>query len=185
MDLQLRLACFEGNIDYIKERIESRKKHYAQYEDKYINPVFFCACRGHLDCVKYLIKIIPTSKSTVISSIKMAAIENHLEIVEFFFQYVKEYDKTDFHLISALKGCIEKKQRNIINYLLEKDIFDEDEEESTNAFTLCAKLGDLETMLALSKKYQDFTKFIPISIELAIKNNHQEITCFLMNIKRN
>ena len=48
----------------------------------------------------------------------MAAIENHLEIVEFFFQYVKEYDKTDFHLISALKGCIKKKQRNIINYLL-------------------------------------------------------------------
>ena len=68
--------------------------------------------------IKYLIKIIPTSKSTVISSIKMAAIENHLEIVEFFFQYIKEYDKTDFHLISALKVCIEKKQRNIINYLL-------------------------------------------------------------------
>jgi hypothetical protein len=169
----MRNACREGDLSYIKNELEDNIMNYNNHIDDYTHPVFMCAVGGHNECIEYVIKKLPCSSEMILESIGIAIICNHLETADYLFKKLKKYDTKHPRLINALNISISKKNRQAIDYLLDRNIYDEYSDD--NAFVRCAKVGDIQTIKRLMELYIDYTNYLQKSIEVAILSGNTHI----------
>lgn len=177
MDYRMRNACRIGDLEYIKNDIESFKHIYFSDKD-YPHPLFFCACGGQNAAIEFLFNKKLYDPDIIIESIGIAAISNHLNTVELLFKIIKNnfYPKHP-RLIRALNLSILKRNKQMIEYLIEKGIYDEDCQE--NPLLTCAEIGDTETMGLLMKKHQGCVNSVPEAINISIMRGHRNSVNFL------
>jgi len=150
MDNKMRNACRSGDLEYIQAEINKYKQIYQKDDQKYTHPLFFCASGGQNDCIDYFQKEKLYNGDIIIESIGIAAISGHLSTVEKLFKILgKNFNKKHPRLINALNVCIKKKNRKIIDCLIDKGIMDEDSEE--NIYIIAAAVDEIE---ALKNSYE-------------------------------
>lgn len=178
MDYRIRNACRIGDLEYIKKCIESFPDIYRQEDCDFPHPIFFCASGGQNKVIEYLYNKQLYNPDILIESIGIAAISGHLHTVELLFKIVKNnYNPKHPRLMRALNVAILKKNRGIIDYLIEKNIYDENADD--HPFLNCAKVGDIETMKSLMKKHGGCINHIPDAINISIMKGHRNSVNFL------
>jgi len=178
MDFRMRNACRSGNLEYIKNDLESYKHIYQRLDGDNPHPLFFCASGGQNAAIEYLYNKGLFYPEIIIESIGIAAISGHLHTVEILFKIIKNnFSPKHPRLIHALNVAILKKNRKMIEYLIEKGIYDEDCEE--NPFLTCAEIGDVETMKLLMNKHNGCVNRIPDAMTISIMRGHRNSVNFL------
>ena len=174
----MRNACRSGDLEYMKKDIESFKHFYEKIEGESPHPLFFCASGGQNYAIEYLYKLKLIHPELIIESIGIAAISGHLDTVELLFKIIKNnFDTKHPRLLRALRVVISKKNRKMIDFLIEKGIYDEKPEE--NPFLLASEIDDVETMKLLMKKHGGCVNHIPDAINIAIMRGHRNSVNFL------
>lgn len=178
MDFRMRNACREGDLEYIKKDLESFKHIYQRLEGDFPHPLFFCAIGGQNAAIEYLYNKSLFYPEIIIESIGIAAISGHLHTVEILFKIIKNnFSPKHPRLIHALNVAILKKNRKMIEYLIEKGIYDEDCED--NPFLTCAEIGDVETMKLLMNKHNGCVNRVPDAMNISIMRGHRNSVNFL------
>ena len=80
-------------------------------------------------------------------------------------------------LIRALNVAILKKNKKMIEYLIEKGIYDEDSDD--NPFLTSAEIGDVETMKLFMNKHQGCVNIVPDAMTISIMRGHRNSVNFL------
>jgi len=174
----MRNACRSGDLEYIKKDLESFKYIYQRLDGEYPHPLFFCASGGQNVAIEFLYNKGLFYPDIIIESIGIAAISGHLHTVELLFKIIKNNFSTKHpRLIRALNIVILKKNREMIEYLIEKGIYDEDSDD--NPFLTCAEIGDVETMKLLMNKHQWCVNSVPDAITISIMRGHRNSVNFL------
>lgn len=178
MDFRMRNACRSGDINYMKRDIESYKHIYEKIDGDCPHPLFFCASGGQNIAIEYLYNINLINSEILIESIGIAAISGHLHTVELLFKIIKNnFFPKHPRLTNALNIAIKKKNRKIIDYLIDKGIYDENAEE--HPLLICAQIDDIETMKLLIRKHGGCVNQVPDAINLAIMRGHRNSVNFL------
>ena len=178
MDFRMRNACRIGDIEYMKKDLESFKHIYQQLDGDYPHPLFFCASGGQNASIEYLYNKSLFYPDIIIESIGIAAISGHLHTVELLFKIIKNnFSPKHPRLIRALNVAILKKNRKIIEYLIEKGIYDENSDD--NPFLTCAEIGDVETMKLFMNKHQGCVNSVPDAMNISIMRGHRNSVNFL------
>jgi len=198
-DTKLRHACRNGDLDSIKSIIRENHAFYMsdRFIDTYPHPLFLCAARGHKQCFEYIIKALPCPISVIYESISISAISELFSTVELLFTFFKPPVTCNLHhprLINAMTACIVKQKRNMISYLLEKGVC------HLSLIQTCVKVGDLNTLCKIIDKHKnpntnpnpnqrfaiisenDYKKYVPDAIYMAIQNRNIAIYDFLSTI---
>ena len=177
MDYRMRNACREGDLEYIKKDIESFKHIYFSDKD-YPHPLFFCACGGQNAAIEFLFNKKLYDPDVIIESIGIAAISGHIQTVELLFKIIKNnYNPKHPRLIRALNLAIVKKYKKVIEFLIEKGIYDDDVE--VNPFLTSAEIDDTETMKLLMDKHGGCVNQVPDAMNIAIMRGHRNSVNFL------
>ena len=179
MDLNFRNACRNGDLKYIKNYLPENIEYFKYFNDP-IHPVFICSARGNLDCIQYILTKLNISEICIYDSIKIAAISNHYNTVDYLFQLIKNINIFDSKLIFALYKSIIKQNRSIITLLINKNIYYFD--DKYNCLLACCNIGDIETITILINKYSCWKKFKSICLEVCIINKKEKLYSFLFNL---
>ena len=178
MDYRMRNACRSGDLEYMKKDIQSYKHIYEKMDGDCPHPLFFCASGGQNAAIEYLYNLKLGYPEVIIESIGIAAISGHLHTVELLFKIIKNnFSPKHPRLINALNIAIKKKNGKIIDYLIEKGIYDENAEE--HPLFICAQMNDVETMKLLMKKHEGCVNQVPDAINIAIMKGHRNSVNFL------
>ena len=178
MDYRMRNACRSGNIEYIKKDLESFKHIYERLDGEYPHPLFFCASGGQNAVIEFLYNEGLFYPDIIIESIGIAAISGHLHTVELLFKIIKNnFLPKHPRLIHALNVAILKKNRKMIESLIEKGIYDENSDD--NPFLNCAEMDDVETMKLLMNKHQGCVNIVPDAMTISIMRGHRNSVNFL------
>jgi len=178
MDNRMRNACRSGNIEYIKKDLESFKHIYQRLDGDFPHPLFFCASGGQNAAIEYLYSKGLFYPDIIIESIGIAALSGHLHTVELLFKIIKNnFPPRHPRLIHALNVAILKKNKKMIEFLIEKGIYDEDVE--VNPFLTSAENDDTETMKLLMDKHEGCVNQVPDAMNIAIMRGHRNSVNFL------
>jgi len=177
MDYRLRKACFDGNLEYIKQRIEKNKFSFQHYKEYHINPIYLCACKGKLECIKYLINIIPISLETIVDCIKMSTTGGHYYTVEFLISISDGIENNNPRIVYALAISINKGYRQIARLLIESGLGMDCPD--CHPFLFCAEVGDLDTMELLVQKFPKWYQYGKIAFSIAMERKKTKIVDFL------
>jgi len=182
MDYRMRNACRSGNIEYIKKDLESFKHIYQRLDGDFPHPLFFCASGGQNAAIEYLYSKGLFYPDIIIESIGIAAISSHLPTVELLFKIIKNnFPPRHPRLIHALNIAILKKNKKMIEFLIEKGIYDENSDD--NPFLTSAEIGDVETMKLFINKHQGCVNSIPDAINISIMRGHRNSVNFLAGLE--
>lgn len=179
MDLNFRNACRNGNLPYIQKYLSENIEYFKYFNDP-IHPVFICSSRGNLDCIKYLLTKYNITEICIYDSIKIAAISNHYDTVNYLFHLIKNINIFESKLIFSLYKSIIKQNKSIITFLINENIYYYD--DTYNSLFACCIIGDIETIKMIINKYNCWKKFKPKCLELSIKYKKEQIYSFLFNL---
>ena len=182
MDVHFRNACYNGDLELIKDIIEPKIHQFKTYNSSLINPIFLCASRGQLKTLQYLINIIPFTKDQLMQCIKMAALSNHIETFLFLINSLKEFPYNDNHLIYTLYKCILIQNLIVVVCLLLKGLYYFNAEY--NALYACAKVGDTKTMSRIINDFEFWHIFESECIKISIQYNQLHFFNYLSSIRR-
>ena len=106
MDMHFRNACYNGDLDYITKMINKDLHFYKHYQYNLLNPIFLVSSRGHLDCLQFLIRIIPFSYHCWLDCVLISCVSGHDTILDFLFSLKVNFDKNDEKLKYAVQRSL-------------------------------------------------------------------------------
>ena len=104
--MHFRNACYNGDLDYITKMINKDLHFYKHYQNNLLNPIFLVSSRGHLDCLQFLIRIIPFSYHCWIDCVLISCVSGYDTILDFLFSLKVNFDKNDEKLKYALQRSL-------------------------------------------------------------------------------